>query len=177
MSSSMQRWTAAAVLGLVAGCGGSASPDELMSQAMASKQSGDHSAAAAAFENVAKAEGASDSQKFQAARELVVCKAHTGGDGAAGPAFASLRKSFEATLDLKTVTYLIDQLSDAGSKNTAFEVIEYATPKFGGDAAAKKKLEKYAAQLMKDDVDLKDALGALGYLGDDEAVEDDEPVD
>ena len=160
------RLLTAPLLAVLVGCGSSATPGETLAEAKDLKSAGDFEMTAESFRAVLASAEASDSERFQAQRDLVVCEANSGEDARTGEAFADLTTGYAGQLDRTTLQMLGSELLAGKCNETALDLIKFATPRFEGDAKAKEWLEQLSEGLKAQDSSVTAQLQSLGYLGD-----------
>jgi hypothetical protein len=148
---------------------GGKSAATLLEEGTAAMGSDEWKGALAKFDLVLADPKATTEEKAEAWQDKVVCEGRVNGDEGA---IAALAKLTDAKVQLTANQYakMGNDLSEADRLKAALAVIERATEKFKGDAAAKKSLGKLAKMLAAKlaeagDSASQDKLKSLGYLG------------
>ena len=156
---------------VVAACG-SKDPKEALLSAQAALQSEDYDAALPDLELVVGADSATEAQKYQAQRDLVLCKFHVDGETEAIQAFKTLSRDHASRLNLDTLIKVGRDVAMAGGPSVAIEIVAVATKKYAKTEADKNELEKLALKIVSlgatddDQEKLKKRARQLGYIGD-----------
>lgn len=152
-----------------ASSGGGESAAKLLDEATAAMGSDDLKTALAKLDRVLADPKATADERSEAWQEKVVCEGRVNGDDAA---IAALAKLTDAKVELTVNQYakMGNDLAEADRLKAALAVIERATEKYKGDAAAKKSLGKLAKMLgaklaAAGDSASEAKLKSLGYLG------------
>lgn len=161
--------------GPAASAGGKSSA-QLLEEATAAMGGDDCKTALAKLSFVLADPKATAEERAEAWQESVVCEGRVNGDDAA---IAALAKMTDAKVELTVSQYAKtgNDLAEADRLKAALAVIEKATEKYKGDAAARKSLGKLAKMLAAKLATAGDSaseakLKSLGYLG--SSSEDDE---
>lgn len=165
--------------GPAASAGGKSSA-QLLEEATAALGGDDCKTALAKVSLVLADPKATAEERSEAWQEKVVCEGRVNGDDAA---IAALAKMGDAKVELTVNQYakMGNDLAEADRLKAALAVIEKATEKYKGDAAAKKSLGKLAKMLSAKlaaagDSESQKKLQSLGYLGS-SSDDDDTPHD